>query len=209
MTRAKANDKELEISSEKAQQILKGAMQVFLARGYAGASMDKVAIAAGVSKATVYSYFQDKEGLFTALVQKLTRERFQSVFGDEPLQGEPKIVLSHLLSKGLDDMIKDVEYRAFKRMVIGESGRFPKLAQACVTYMIKPVVETISQYLASHPELNLPDPEATSRIIMGALVHYIMVQEMLHGSEILPMEKERLINGLMYLILRGEEKKVD
>jgi len=37
--------------------------------------MDKVAKTGGVSKATVYSYFPDKEGLFVALVQRLAREK--------------------------------------------------------------------------------------------------------------------------------------
>jgi AcrR family transcriptional regulator len=37
--------------------------------------MDKVAKTGGVSKATVYSYFPDKEGLFAALVQRLAREK--------------------------------------------------------------------------------------------------------------------------------------
>jgi len=43
------------------------------AHGYAATSMDRVAIAAGVST-TVYSHFQDKEGLFTALIQRLVEE---------------------------------------------------------------------------------------------------------------------------------------
>ena len=202
MTPLKAEEVETQTNTDKAQKILQGAMQVFLSHGYAGASMDKIAVAAGVSKATVYSHFQDKEGLFTALVEKLARERFHSVFGDKPLKGEPKQVLSELLSKGLGKMLEDVEYRAFKRMVIGESGRFPQLAQACVTCTIKPVLETMSKYLASRKELNLPDPEVTARIIMGSLVHYVMVQEMLHGNEIVPMEKERLIDGLVYFILK-------
>ena len=48
----------------KAETILQGAMQEFLAKGYSTASMDRVAAAAGVSKATVYSHFGDKETLF-------------------------------------------------------------------------------------------------------------------------------------------------
>ena len=49
--------------SKKGAQVLKGALQVFLERGYVGASMDRIAAVAGVSKATVYSHFRDKEGL--------------------------------------------------------------------------------------------------------------------------------------------------
>jgi AcrR family transcriptional regulator len=39
---------------------------VFLEHGYAGATIELVVARAGASKATVYSFFGDKEGLFTA-----------------------------------------------------------------------------------------------------------------------------------------------
>jgi hypothetical protein len=58
--------------------------------------------------------------------------------------------------------------------------------------------------LASHPELKLPDPEATARIFIGSLVYYQLTQDMMHGKEILPMDRDRLIEGLMHLILPAE-----
>ncbi|NET52594.1 MAG: helix-turn-helix transcriptional regulator, partial [Merismopedia sp. SIO2A8] len=64
---------------KKAEVILEGAMQEFLAHGYAATSMDRIAAAAGVSKATVYSHFQDKEGLFTTLIQRLAQERYRTI----------------------------------------------------------------------------------------------------------------------------------
>ncbi|MGC1247708.1 MAG: TetR/AcrR family transcriptional regulator, partial [Spirulinaceae cyanobacterium] len=41
--------------SDKGQAILAGALQVFTKHGYAAASMDRIASAAGVSKPTLYS----------------------------------------------------------------------------------------------------------------------------------------------------------
>ncbi|HEY9832621.1 MAG TPA: helix-turn-helix domain-containing protein, partial [Stenomitos sp.] len=82
MKKTKSVDREL--SAEKTNAILDGAMQEFLANGYAATSMDKVAAAAGVSKATVYSHFQDKQGLFTALVQRLACKK--EIFSLENLQ---------------------------------------------------------------------------------------------------------------------------
>ncbi len=201
MARTKVSNIDGGTSINKVDKILQGAMQEFLVHGYAGTSMDKVAAAAGVSKATVYSYFQDKEGLFKALIEQRTRKKFQSVFGKQPLEGEPKIILRQLAMKALAQMSEDKEHRALMRVIIGESGRFPKLAQACVLYMMKPVFETLSQYLSSHPELNLPDPEATARIFVGTLVHFHITQEVLHGKDILPMTNERLIDCLIDLML--------
>ncbi len=53
----------------KRQAILAAASRLFMEQGYAGASMDAIAAAAGVSKLTVYSHFGDKEGLFHAAVR--------------------------------------------------------------------------------------------------------------------------------------------
>ena len=50
--------------------ILDAARDVFLERGYSVTSMDVVAQAAGVSKATVYALFTSKELLFAAVIER-------------------------------------------------------------------------------------------------------------------------------------------
>ncbi len=56
--------------------------------------MDRVAAEAGVSKQTIYSHFQDKEGLFKALMERVTINRFRNFFClEKKLSGEPTIVL--------------------------------------------------------------------------------------------------------------------
>ncbi|NWF57927.1 MAG: TetR/AcrR family transcriptional regulator [Fischerella sp.] len=205
MVRAKVSDIDRDNSAEKVEQILQGAMQEFLAHGFAGTSMDRVAAAAGVSKATVYSHFADKEGLFKALVERLARKKFESIFGSESLEGEPSQVLRQLGTKALQLMHVDQEHRAFMRVLIGESGRFPELAQVCVRAMHKPVLETLTQYIASHPELKIADPEAIARILVGSLVHFHITQDVLHGKDIVPMESDRIIDALMNMIVKSAQ----
>jgi TetR/AcrR family transcriptional regulator, regulator of autoinduction and epiphytic fitness len=201
MVRIKADEVDRDNSVDKVEQILQGAMQEFLQNGYAGTSMDRVAVAAGVSKATVYSHFQDKEGLFKVLLEQLARKKNNSIFGTEPIEGEPVTILRQLETKALEQMVNDKEHSAFMRVLIGESGRFPELAQICVRAMIKPVAETLTHYLAA-PELNIPDPEATARILIGALVHFHITQNVMHGKDIVPMESDRLIDALTHLITK-------
>ncbi|MBW4633958.1 MAG: TetR/AcrR family transcriptional regulator [Iphinoe sp. HA4291-MV1] len=205
MVREKVTEVERDSSLSKVEQILQGAMHEFLVHGYAGTSMDRIAVCARASKATVYSHFQDKQELFKALVEKLAQERFHSVFGTECLEGDPKIVLRELATEALNQMLKDEEFRAFKRVVIGESGRFPELAQLYIRCLIQPTIETLKSYLASHPELKIPDPEATAQILVGSLVHFAMSQEMMNGKEILPMKSDRLIDALIHLILKSAD----
>lgn len=54
---------------EKRAAILDAAKALFPERGYEGTSMDAIAQAAGVSKLTVYSHFQDKDTLFVEAVK--------------------------------------------------------------------------------------------------------------------------------------------
>jgi TetR/AcrR family transcriptional regulator, regulator of autoinduction and epiphytic fitness len=189
------------LSPEKADAILGGAMQEFLVHGYAAATMDRVATAAGVSKATVYSHFGDKESLFAALVQNMAQQKISTFFGAKPLQGDPREVLPSLLAKALDQVSCDANHLAFIRLIIGESGRFPQLAQIFVRNMSKPGLDILGQYLASQSYLKFADPEATARVVVGTIVHYVQMQEMLHGREIIPMDKGRLIDTLTHMIL--------
>ena len=194
-------------SAEKSATILKGAMKEFLKHGYAGTSMDQIAKVAGVSKATVYSHFGDKESLFNAVIQDLVQEKFQTVMSldrPESLGQDPKQVLSEMVTKMLENT-SDRNFHNFIRIIIGESGRFPELAKAYVNNLAKPGITALTNYLKSHPELKLEDPEATVRIIVGSLVYFVMLQEMLHGKDIMPLESDRLTNTLIDLITRNQD----
>jgi len=199
-----------QLSLEKAEAILEGGMQEFLAHGYAATSMDRVAIAAGVSKATVYSHFQDKEGLFTALIQRLVEGKFRSIFdlaNEKVLQTAPEIILQDLANRVLNTGMNEPQFLNFMRVILGESGRFPQLARAFVRNIEQTSFKMLRQYFTTCPQLKLSDPEATARIFIGTLVHFMIVQEMLHGKDIVPMERERLVKNLVNLIVANEAEK--
>jgi TetR/AcrR family transcriptional regulator len=204
MEQAKSTRAERQLSPEKAKAILEGGMQEFLAHGYAATSMDRVAIAAGVSKATVYSHFHDKEGLFIALIQQLVQVKFRSIFDPlnaEVLQLSPENVLRELANRLLDTATSEPQFLNFMRVILGESGRFPELARAFVRNVEQTGFRQLCHYFANCPQLIISDSEATARIFIGALVHFLIVQEMLHGKEIMPMERDRLVDNLIQLII--------
>lgn len=60
-----------DVSDERIPQILDAAAMTFSRNGIDGASMNQIALAAEVSKATLYHYFQNKEALVEALVRRL------------------------------------------------------------------------------------------------------------------------------------------
>ncbi|MFC5261730.1 TetR/AcrR family transcriptional regulator [Kribbella qitaiheensis] len=54
---------------DKRQAVLTGALTIFARDGYARASIDVIAAEAAVSTRTIYNHFQDKTGLFRAVIQ--------------------------------------------------------------------------------------------------------------------------------------------
>ncbi|MBD2503822.1 TetR/AcrR family transcriptional regulator [Anabaena azotica] len=198
--RIEINKNDRSLSVEKVDAILNGAMQEFLTHGYTATTMDKVTAAAGVSKTTVYSYFQDKEGLFVALIERLAQEKCLIIQEPEFLQGEPRIVLQRIATNIFAQVEKEPEFLGLVRLIIGESGRFPLLAQTFVSNLDKPALELVSQYFAEHKELQLSEPEVAARIFLGSLVHFVIFQHLLHGQDVLPLERDRLIDNLINLI---------
>ncbi|MEB3280173.1 MAG: TetR/AcrR family transcriptional regulator [Lyngbya sp.] len=190
--------------AEKAEQILTGAMPEFLANGYACTSMDKIAKSAGVSKQTLYSHFSDKDGLFTALVKRIASEKFRLVWS-KPLKGEPDSVLRDLAQRILENADED-QYLCFARLIIAESSKRPDLAEIFVRELIQPATVTLTEYLRDCPDLEVNDPEATARIFVGGLIHFIIVQNVLHGHKLMPMESERLIDTLVNTIVKSGQK---
>jgi AcrR family transcriptional regulator len=62
----------------KRTQITQAAAEVFARKGFQGASVDDIALAAGVSKGTIYAYFDNKEDLFYATFEVFQGELVQA-----------------------------------------------------------------------------------------------------------------------------------
>lgn len=185
----------------KAEQILQGAIREFLAHGFAATSMDRVAKAAGVSKATLYNHFGDKESLFSSLTEYLGEKRIFYLAIDRP--ADPANFLRNWATAVLNQMLSDPELQCFVRLIIGESGRFPELAKTFIRNIAKPGIERLTWDLEFYPQLKLTDAEVVARVLIGAIVHYVLTQEIMHGAEILPMERDRYIEGLVSLVVKN------
>ncbi|MCO6184934.1 TetR/AcrR family transcriptional regulator [Rhizobium sp. L1K21] len=90
----------------KRDQILDGAKRVFMEKGFDGASINDITRAAGVSKGTIYVYFESKHDLFGALVERERRrisENVRTVLDDafpirETLFNFGTLIAAHLSS---------------------------------------------------------------------------------------------------------------
>lgn len=116
-------------SDEKARQILDGARRVFLADGFDAASMNEIARVAGVSKGTLYVYFESKQALFAALIRDERRQQAEQM---TPLDHAATDVAAALKGFGVSLMRKMTrpDVIAQVRIVIAVAPKFPEIGRA-------------------------------------------------------------------------------
>ncbi len=116
-------------ASRKRQQVLQAAAELFITQGYGAVSMDAVARAAGVSKATLYAHFASKDALFATIVGDACR---RSPVDEANFPEHPQDVEAALRSLGrrLLRFLLEPRTLAIARVAIAESARFPELGVA-------------------------------------------------------------------------------
>ncbi len=112
----------------KMDQVLEGARTVFLSDGFEGASVDDIARTAGVSKATLYSYFPDKKLLFLEVARlecSRMAEDHEHVFNPDR---DIRHVLQDMGTEMMTLITSDFGLNVF-RICVAESDRFPELGR--------------------------------------------------------------------------------
>jgi AcrR family transcriptional regulator len=103
-------------------------MTVFLQHGYAGATVELVVRRARASKATIYSFFGGKEGLFDALIDERA-ERILAGFPDfDRATVNVRAALRHIAQRYLE-VVMAREAIALYRLLVAEGPRYPKLVR--------------------------------------------------------------------------------
>lgn len=110
-------------------QVLQGAREVFMRDGFEGASVDDIARAAGVSKATLYAYFPDKKILFFEVVRTECERQAELAVDRIDETAPPRDVLTTVAWQVVPFLLSDFARRIF-RICLAEADRFPELGRA-------------------------------------------------------------------------------
>lgn len=111
------------------EEIIAAALDLFVERGFASTRLDDVAARAGVSKGTLYLYFENKEDLFKAVVRgnilpvlELGEVLMESFSGSSA-------ELVRQLVRGWSERTESTKIGGIPKLIIAEAGNFPDLAK--------------------------------------------------------------------------------
>jgi AcrR family transcriptional regulator len=109
-------------------ELLQAALALFVERGFAATRLEDVARRAGVSKGTLYLYFDSKDELFKAVVREglvPALERGEQML--EQHEGSAAQLLRSLII-GWWELIGNTPYGGIPKLMISECRNFPELA---------------------------------------------------------------------------------
>jgi AcrR family transcriptional regulator len=110
-------------------ELIAAALELFVDKGFAATRLDAVAARAGVSKGTLYLYFDSKEALFKAVVEQGIVPLFVAAEQEmEGFRGSSSQLLCHFLSVWWQQ-IGATQLAGLAKLIISEAGNFPDLAQ--------------------------------------------------------------------------------
>ena len=132
--------------AERPHEILEAAFAEFSRNGYATTTLEQIAERAGVTKGTIYVYFESKEQLFITMVRglmKMTLDTLQEML--ETHQGSTADLLRAQFSFIYQHIVEDRRRREVLRMLIAEAPRFPELADRYHQEILRPCLDMLRQ----------------------------------------------------------------
>lgn len=160
---------------DKRQQILDAALRLFVANGYLGTSTDQIAAASSVSKQTIYRYFVDKNGLFTALITDVS-DRIHNPFDEltDAMRSAPNAETAiKLLAEQFARSIMSPRVQEIRRLVLAEAIRFPDLGRLYWQRGFERVLESMAnclRLLAERELLSISQPSIAAQHLTGMLL---------------------------------------
>jgi AcrR family transcriptional regulator len=132
--------------AERPHEILEAAFAEFSRNGYAMTTLDQIAERAGVTKGTIYVYFENKEHLFITMMRALMKVTLDTV--QEMLdrhQGSTADLLREQFSFIYQHIVEDRRRREMARLLIAEASRFPALTDRYQEEIQRPCMDLLKK----------------------------------------------------------------
>ena len=132
---------------ERPAEILQAALKSFTAKGYASTKLDDVAKQAGLSKGTLYLYFESKEVLFKAVVREFVVPQIAKAEEQaENYSGSMKDLINLLVEQWKANVLEN-ELSGMTKLIMAEASNFPELAKFYLTNVIQRTRNFVSRLI--------------------------------------------------------------
>lgn len=194
--------------------IVAAALHVFGEKGFAGARIEEIAARAGVSKGTLYLYFETKSDIFRAVVRQAVTPNIEAIERSAAALDVPFAALIRILLPRVAELIATAPIGRVVKMVVGESRNFPELARVWHDDVVLKGVTLIAglvERAQRKGEIGPGDPRIHAFSIMGPMLLGALWRETFTPvggaavdlAAIARQHAETILSGLL---VRGDEE---
>jgi len=192
--------------AERPGEIIDAALELFVAKGFMATRLDEVAKLAGVSKGTVYLYFDNKEALFKAVVETLVVPEIERTEQQiQTFDGSASKLISQLVKQWWES-VGESQLCGLPKLIIAEAGNFPELASFYVEHVIGRVRRVIAQVISrgiAAGEFKACDPANAARLLLAPMVFAAIYQHSLLAYDSEPFEVSAYLDSHLDIFLHG------
>ena len=192
--------------AERPGEIIDAALELFVAKGFMATRLDEVAKMAGVSKGTLYLYFENKEALFKAVVETLVVPEIERTEQQiQAFDGSVSELISQLVKQWWES-VGESQLCGLPKLIIAEAGNFPELASFYVEHVIGRVRRVIAQLISrgiEAGEFKPNDPAYAARLLLAPMVFAAIYQHSLLPYDSEPFEMPTYIDNHLDIFLHG------
>lgn len=184
-------------------QILDAAFEEFTRKGFAAARVEDIADRVGVTKGTVYVYFETKEKLFASMIEYMTTP-FQNAFeAYRSSSDDPAEELESLLGFLFDHLVDERKMRELFRLVISEGFKFPELIDRHHDAFMEPVIARIDAILKDgvNKKKFRANPPELAKVVMSPLVGTVVFRLIFDDRR--SIDRKAVLSAQLELIMRG------
>ncbi len=190
------------------QELLAAALDLFVERGYAGTRLDDVASLAGVSKGTLYLYFENKEDLFKAVV----RENIVTALVDAEdliagFEGHSSELLRTLVISWWN-RIGQTKLSGISKLMLAESGNFPDVARFYHEEVVsrgEALLVSIVERGIARSEFREVDTSQAKLVIIAPVLMLMLWKHSFAGCRSEPIAPQAYLDCLLDLLTHGLE----
>lgn len=168
---------------KKRNAIIQKALIQFGEKGFDGASMELIAKKAGYTKATLYQYFDNKEDLFSAVMQE-TSFHFDIKKFENEFHGLDVETIIEKIGLAYIKMFNSRERIAFVRTIIRDSNKHPEIGNIYhkqgIGYVANYIADCLSKYNSKLNDVNI---QLAAKTYVGSLFSFVIQYKVVVGVE--------------------------
>ncbi|HYP62920.1 MAG TPA: TetR/AcrR family transcriptional regulator [Acidocella sp.] len=198
-----------EQQAQRHEELLSVALDIFLERGFEQTTMEEIATCVGMSKRTVYAYYEDKPALFKAAVRRAIE-----------LYTLPKEAIAALVTDDLEETLVAIGRQRvanintpvatkLQRILGAQSFRFPELFNESFVRGAGPVIEVLCDLFArfgASGEIDVVDPQRAATGFLSLVVSG-PARVIVSGNVLDEAEIEARIRFAVGLFLNGVRRR--